>query len=793
MMTRRSRKWSGPTIDRLEARQTPSLAAGAFVGVRPPVDVPIFIQPRLATTPADGSTFEAADVPSALVFSLGGPAAILWSDYSVELRQVAADGSEITMIGKNDWGPATFNANGTVALALPAKLDPGRYRIVLVGGGGLAFTYAQGRWDPTQDRSIAEFVVKPATGAIDLGVVGRDARTVAGGLDGQAADADAFRVHLADGAALWRLAVQVDAARIGSKLIAGLAVYDADGREVASVPVGANLPGDHPNDPYLFAGLAPGDYVVVLSRPAGMPGGEYRLGVVADPVVEPTRVASFALDRSDAGATGFTIAFSSPIDPARLRSDAVYVVDDSGAKHAVKLASVGAGLTSARFEFLGSLPAGDYRLVIAGDRPLADLIGRTPLADGLPGGTLAAWTITAAEAGPRVEPAPIGVVASGPLGLAPGSVLEVPIVLGADQSLVLDARLTSGAMRIELVGGPDGPVVLTDGMVSRGTELWIRPGAGAFAVRIVSVGGATLAGAWALKSAAVSDESLVAAAIGSRGAIGLRMAEGTGPSQSGPSAPDAPGGTTPRDSRAARSSTEAVGRATAAARSELGPSPWAYGAGPAPIGRPSTTADAVAPVGPSAPDGLSAVAWAGPDASARGASLILSTDRQADDGIPRGPAGSPEAAEATPVRDEEVARAATDAEADDGALDRAERVAESVLGGLRWLLDRPGRATPPAGDVDASALARAEAAAPGAAGSDGKVQRSALDLPFAVLFVTASTFHLRRATRRWWKKRKLAAGAAPQALPTAPRPLFRGPRLMTGVRADGRPSLPRRG
>ena len=145
MMTRRSRKWSGATIDRLEARRTPSLATEVVVGVSPPVDVPVSIQPQLSTTPADGSSFEAADAPSALVFKLGGPPDLLWSNRSLELRRVAADGSEVTVVGEDDWGPATFNADGTVSLALPTKLDPGRYRIVLVGGGGLALNYSQGR------------------------------------------------------------------------------------------------------------------------------------------------------------------------------------------------------------------------------------------------------------------------------------------------------------------------------------------------------------------------------------------------------------------------------------------------------------------------------------------------------------------------------------------------------------------------------------------------------------------------------------------------------------------------
>lgn len=780
MTTRRSRKWSGQAIDRLESRRTPSLAIEGLAGLSPLADVPIFAQPRLTTTPADGSTIEAADAPSALVFNLGGPAQLLWSDDGVELRRVAADGSEATVVGAGSWSPTTFNADGTVRLSLPAKLDPGRYRIVLVGGTGLAFTYAQGRWDPMSDRSIAEFQVKAPAASVDLGVVGPKALGATGVLDGST-DFDAFRIRLGDDAALWRLALQVDSGRVGSGLAAGLAVYDANGREVASAPAGSQFPSANPNDPYLFAGLPPGDYVVVVSKSDKSPGGAYRLEAAADPVVEPTRVASFALDRSDAGPAGFTIDFTSPIDPMRLRSDAIYVVDGSGSRHAVRLASVGEGLTRARFEFLHSLPAGEYRLVVAGDRPLADLIGRTPVAVGLPSGTLAAWSVSTAEEGPEVKPAPVAVIASGPIRLVPGSVLEIPIVVAPDQSLILEASLTSGAVQVELIGGPDGPVTLTDGAASRGMELWIRPGAGTFVLRIVSAGKTIVLGTWALRPSAMSDDSLVAAAIGNRGAIGLRMAE---PSQ--PAPPTSPG---PQETRSA---PEARTSAAMPGRYEQGPSPWAYRARSSPIGKPTSTREAVGPIGPTAPGGRSAVASSVPSGFP-GASLIPSAGCQADDGAPRGPAGLPEVVVATPAGDEQVVRATADADADDSALERAERVAGSVMRGLRWLLDRPEGADSPAGDVDALALARAEAADPGADGSEGKVQRSALDLPFTVLFVTASTFHLRRATRRWWNGRKLAADAASQARSIGPKPLFRGPRLMTSGRAASRPSAPRRG
>lgn len=782
MKTRRSRKWSGRAIEGLEPRRNPSTATAAAAAWSGPADFPIFEAPKLSTTPADGAVFESADAPSTLTFHLGGPAVVFWSGAGgVHLRRVSEDGSE-TILDSSDWGPAQLTGD-SATLALPAGLPAGRYRIVILGGSSLAFIYSQQRQDPMEDRVIAEFQVKPRTD-VDLGIAGSVVRGVTGTLEGSKSDAS-YRIHLPKGVALWRLALQLDAGRIGSGLIAGITVFDADGRQVASGSVGSDFKGDHPNDPYLFAGLPPGDYIVVVSKSAAMSGGGFRLNVAADPVKGPTRVTSFKPERSIGGVNGFTIGFDSAIDPTRLRSDSVHIVDASGSRYAFRLVSVGDGLTSARFESLSPLPAGNYRLVAAGDRPIADLIGRLPVANSLPAGVLAAWTVKPGEAGTAGGGDTRPAVVAGSLDLKPGAVLEIPIVLGPKDSLLLVSKLKSGTMRIEVIGR-DGLKVVHQGTDSPATELWINPGEGSYILRIISVGDSPLAGSWSLNPTPIRDESIVARAVGSQGMIGLRLSEGTG--EVSPAAP----------SPAPRGASQ-----PAAGRSELGPSPWAYGSGSTPIGRPISTADAVTPVGPTTADGLTSVAWAQGNASAEGVSFILSVGGRGDEGAPR-EAGSPKASETTPGRtgavDGEVARTGPDGDsiADDGALERAERVAEAVMGGLRWIVGRPAGDDP---DVrveatDGGLLAQAAPAPREVDGSEGKVQRSALDLPFTVLLVTASTFHLRRATRRWWGRRKLAADAirpAGQPPYPAPKTLFRGPRRMTPAGEASRPKAPRRG
>ena len=67
---------------------------------------------------------------------------------------------------------------------------------------------------------------------------------------------------------------------------------------------------------------------------------------------------------------------------------------------------------------------------------------------------------------------------------------------------------------------------------------------------------------------------------------------------------------------------------------------------------------------------------------------------------------------------------------------------------------------------------------------------SFLYLVSGVLFITTSTFHLRRAALRWWRRRK-AAAAGPLAAPE-PR-LYRGPRRIASSAGRERSVGPRRG
>jgi len=123
-----------------------------------------------------------------------------------------------------------------------------------------------------------------------------------------------------------------------------------------------------------------------------------------------------------------------------------------------------------------------------------------------------------------------------------------------------------------------------------------------------------------------------------------------------------------------------------------------------------------------------------------------------------------------------VARAS--ARGDAAALDRADRaIAATKLG---WLLEAP-QPEPEADAVELPPAAPAEARAgddglrsDGEGPSEGMVERASFEVPIGLLLVTTSTYHLRRAILRWWRRRH---GVAPP--PRVARPLFRGPRRMT--------------
>ncbi len=747
----------------------------------------------ISTTPADGSVIDVSESPTVLTLRMSPILAISWTNALVGLDRIESDGSETPVLNYHGDADVSIDpGSGVVTITLAAPLAPGRYAFVL-HSGFQSEMLSRGRWDYTKDQEIAEFQVESSAPVVkDLGVVGSSVLFTPGTLANSLGAQDVYHFQLGASQPLWQVTIQLDAGAIGSELIAGLKVYDQSGNLVKDALTGKFQPLDVPggqlnaaNDPYLSLGLAPGDYYVVVAKTDGQPGGDYRLGITADPAKGPTTVTSFTVDHSNGIATGFTLAFSAPLDPNTVWLDSVKVVDSNGQTYDVLPTRADYGLQRVGFTFASAVPAGEYTVIVSGDRPLADLIGRTPVASGLPTGALGSFTLSTAEAPtspPKVSHSKI--LGGGAISLPGGSSTDVPIVVDEHALLTLRGHTQSGSLQIEVIG-VDGVVFVTSSSEPIELPLYLAPGA--YTVRLTAVGGASVSGTWSLVDDALHMD-VVADAVGPGGVLAIRL--GVDRSASSPSLPSTPVSAT--TITPTPSFTAPVAARSDAARSvEMGPSPWAAGSSTTPplVGRPGANGDGVVSVGPTVPGSLTAVAWAAPAAGRSPSALsaiLSSSNSQSDDGQDRGPAGSSESLATSRDHDDEVVRVETakidtaSPDADDAALLKADRVLAALQGGFQWLFDGLGATSEPSTTGEPIAAAEPETVVP----SSGQVERSSLDLPVGVLFVTASTVHLRRAALRWWRRHKAAVAttSTTATASTSSKPLFRGPRRMTPLK-----------
>lgn len=363
---------------------------------------------QITTTPNHGAVMRASDAPDAIVVHLDGAAVPLWSNGGIALYRIDNNGAATPLFDSQNPRFAIVNrVEGAVTIPLDDPLGPGRYRVVLAGGeSSFSRLIWDGSWDYGEDQTLAEFEVVADRGAfdsaIDAGTVGAALQSFDGSL-AASGDRALYKIALGADQALWRLGLQLDARRIGSDLWANLTVYDAQGDIVAGSE-GKRGFASAADDPHLFVGLRPGTYYVGVSMTEGARrSGAYRLSIAADPVVEPTRVVGFALDWSQGAPVGFTIAFSDAIAPEALEATVapLFAIDESGGIHPAHLRAVDGSLRRLSFAFEQPIPASRYRLVLAEQGKLVDLIGRTPTAVGQPSGTLARWTVGAYQTSPE--------------------------------------------------------------------------------------------------------------------------------------------------------------------------------------------------------------------------------------------------------------------------------------------------------------------------------------------------------------------------------------------------------
>ena len=366
----------------------------------------------------------------------------------------------------------------------------------MVGGSDVSAFVDTGLWDSSVDQTLADFtIVQPAptlSDATDLGTVGTQTQSVSGSLDFSqgVANVDLYKVTLAPGQE-WRLGVELDAQRIGSELQGALTLFDQQGRVLATRDAGTGRPA-YPADPYLFTDLSPGVYYIGVSGAgnlAGQPGGydpvagtfgtsgqaqvggAYNLQLVADPVV-PTRVIGVGLQWGDlqgASPTGLVLAFSGPIDVSSVKqlvhNQALWAVDQSGHIWNLTPDSYQESQGEVGFVFDQPLPPGQYTLInlinsIKSASGIVDLGGQAPVANGLPQGELATWTVPA----PTVasDPGNLGVVwpsqaegVSQSVMILPGQSTTSRVVIPVGGLYTLDTSVMLGTLAIQRQG-PDG-------------------------------------------------------------------------------------------------------------------------------------------------------------------------------------------------------------------------------------------------------------------------------------------------------------------------------------------------
>jgi len=363
-------------------------------------------QSRITVTPGDRAVLAASDAPTAIVADLEPAAIRYWSNGGIALYKVGTEGA-LTAVFDPEQPPEAVvdRLTNTAAIPLGGALEPGRYRVVLVGGAdSFSRKICDGSWDYMEDQTLAEFEVVEEGGgfgsAVDAGAVGPAVESFAGSLTARGERAF-YKFALGADQPLWRLGLQLDAERIGSALQATLTVYDDQGNVVATSEGTRGL-ATAPNDPHLFVGLRPGTYYVGVSAAEGSrTSGAYHLTMVADPAAEPTRVTGFALDWTQGAPTGFTITFSDAISPDALGVGGapLLAIDERGVAHPAFLSGAEDGLRRLSFVFDQSIPAGRYQLVAPSAGGLVDLIGRAPVADGQSSGLLATWTVSAYRPG----------------------------------------------------------------------------------------------------------------------------------------------------------------------------------------------------------------------------------------------------------------------------------------------------------------------------------------------------------------------------------------------------------
>jgi hypothetical protein len=541
--------------------------------------------------PAPGGTLTQA--PDRITFTFDRPLDVFSLGASDLLLERLDDEGEVVWALDPFFHPVaeSLDETGTqLYFDLPASihLEPGWYRVSLSETAFLMGIDGTLLPEIGVNIPVGSFRLAPRGAsledAIDLGTIGASVRGVSGALDFQADPAAValYRFSLPQ-SGFFRFGAEIYAQRIGSQLDAALALFDAQGNVLSAVEFGL---GDAPLDPFIFIGLPGGTYYLGVSGVGNLPGqpggydpalglpesqqrerssGEYQLFLVADPITEPTRLIGFelvTLDDLDQSPTGFTLRFSGVVTPVTTDGDelglfptGIELVDSRGRAWPVVPNGLTVGNATLNYVLGERLPAGTYTVRLAELGPLVDLAGNPPIAESLPAGVLATFTVLRR----RSPHDSVDLGSAFPASLANG--IERSVSLSPGESIayrVVNLRQQFTRLRIEKTGGD----LLVEVVHTRTGDSWsftagpgaveqlhlLRPDPGALEIRFTAVGSERLELHWSMSQSQTNPERIVLNGVGQGPALNLRLirfdsqAPGTPGPGHGPGGSDGPGG-----------------------------------------------------------------------------------------------------------------------------------------------------------------------------------------------------------------------------------------------------------
>jgi hypothetical protein len=434
--------------------------------------------------------------------------------------------------------------------------------------------------------------------------------------------------------------------------------------------IGISGEGNLPGTPSGYDPVTGTPGIVGLNQP----GGSFRVDLTANAILQPTSVVSSELDHADPldwTPTGVTLTFSGPIDLSPFRPDqpqqALVLVDSTGRTWPSMATSYDTVQHRFNLNFDGPLPAGTYSLVVPAQGGLTDVAGQPVVGPpGNPPDVLATWTVAPATV--PSDPGNLGIIWPGVVNqtwagttitrtteLAPGQEASFRFVTMFPGIYDLQDLVAQGQVAARLEG-PGGSLALDPGNLHNYMDI---PTAGEYRLVLTSLGSQPASIQWTLKAAAVDWELIIYNGVGQAPALSLSLANpgdssntpgpvnsgnvGAAGSPSGPAgspsssagSPSGPTGSPSGPAGSPSSSTEpspdpspspaaVAGRSsdTATTVAVLSANTITGTASPMPtgllvtvntgvIGLPAPGAPDVAAVGPTAPGGSIALAYAG--------------------------------------------------------------------------------------------------------------------------------------------------------------------------------------